>query len=329
MSEKPKLAMYWASSCGGCEIALVNLNEKLLAVDEHFDFVFCPCLLDTKKSDLEAMADRSLAITLFDGAIRTSENEEMARLLRRKSELMIAFGSCASEGCIPGLSNLYARADHFRTVYLENPTIDNPQGRTPQARTVMQEGELELPEFYERVRPLREIVDVDYSVPGCPPETNQIWKVIEALVQGMELPPKSSVLGAGRSTVCDECARRKDNKKIKKFHRTWESVPDRERCLLEQGFVCMGIATRDGCGALCPQVSMPCTGCYGAPEGVLDQGAKAVSALGSVLDVGDCKGLSEEQIMNKIDDVIESLPDVAGTFYKYSLPGSLLREKTR
>ena len=96
MAAKPKLAMYWASSCGGCEVALVNLNEKLLAVDAHFDFVFCPCLLDTKISDIEALPDRSLAITLFNGAIRTSENEEMAHLLRRKSELLIAFGACSS-----------------------------------------------------------------------------------------------------------------------------------------------------------------------------------------------------------------------------------------
>ncbi len=328
MTQKPKLAMYWASSCGGCEVALVNLNEKLLAVDAHFDFVFCPCLLDTKKSDIEAMPDRDLAITLFNGGIRTSENEEMARLLRRKSELLIAFGSCASEGCIPALSNLYSKADHFRTVYLDSSSLDNPKGCVPQARCTLPEGELELPEFYERVHHLGEIVDVDYSIAGCPPEPHQIWKVVEALVQGAQLPPKGSTLGAGKSTVCDECARRKENKTIQKFYRAYEIVPDRERCLLEQGIVCMGIATRDGCGALCPQVNMPCTGCYGPPEGVLDQGAKMVSALGSVLDIGDYKGLTEEQMTEKIDAAIDALPDLTGTFYKYSLAGSLLGGKS-
>jgi len=116
---------------------------------------------------------------------------------------------------------------------------------------------------------------------------------------------KGSALGAGNSTVCDECAHRKENKTIKKFYRTYEIVPDRERCLLKQGIVCMGIATRDGCGALCPQVNMPCTGCYGPPEGVLDQGAKMVSALGSVLDIGDCKDLSDGEIAARIDAVIE------------------------
>ena len=329
MAQKPKLAMYWASSCGGCEIALVNLNEKLLDVDAHFDFMFCPCLLDTKISDIEALPDGTLAITLFNGAIRTSENEEMAHLLRRKSKLLIAFGSCSSKGGIPALSNLSSKSDHFRTIYLDNVSLDNPQGILPQTRTTTPEGELELPEFYERVRHLAEIVEVDYFIPGCPPEPRQIWNVVEALVQGAQLPPKGSTLGGGMSTVCNECAHRKENKTIKKFYRTYEIVPDRERCLLEQGIVCMGIATRDGCGALCPQVNMPCTGCYGPPEGVLDQGAKMVSALGSVLDIGSSKDLSDQQISGRIDAAIEGLPDFAGTCYKYSLAASLLGGKSR
>src|SRR5579862_5520025 len=104
MSPKPKLSIYWASSCGGCEVAVVNLHEMILDIDSYFDFVFCPCLLDAKRKDVEAMADRSIAITLFNGAIRTEENEEMAHLLRRKSQLLIAYGACSSHGGIPALS---------------------------------------------------------------------------------------------------------------------------------------------------------------------------------------------------------------------------------
>jgi F420-non-reducing hydrogenase small subunit len=328
MPEKPKLAMYWASSCGGCEIALVNLNEKFLTVDAHFDFVFCPCLLDTKIKDIEALPDRSLAITLFNGAIRTSENEEMAQLLRRKSELLIAFGSCSSQGGIPALSNLSSKADHFRTNYLDSPSLDNPTGCIPQTRIMVPEGELELPEFYDQVRRLDQVVDVDYWIPGCPPEPHQIWNVVETLVQGAELPAKGSALGAGQSTVCDECKRTKDTKAIKRFCRTYEIAPNSESCLLEQGIVCMGLATRDGCGALCPQVNMPCSGCYGPPASVCDQGAKMVAALGSVLDIGDRKQMTEEQINIQSDEVIDSMRDLAGSFYKYSLSGSMLGGKS-
>ncbi|WP_333653040.1 hypothetical protein [Dissulfurispira sp.] len=122
---------------------------------------------------------------------------------------------------------------------------------------------------------------------------------------------------------------KKRRKKIERFYRTHEIIPDREKCLLEQGIICMGIATRNGCGALCPKVNMPCTGCYGPPEGTLDQGAKMVGALGSIIDIGNTKGMSEEEIDTKIDGKINAIPDFAGTFYKYSLPGSILKGRIR
>lgn len=320
--------MYWASSCGGCEIALVNIHEKILDVDAAFEFVFCPCLLDTKKKDVEALPDGDIAITFFNGAIRTEENREMAQLMRRKSRLLVAFGSCAHEGCIPGLSNLSSAQEHFSAIYVNNQSVDNPSGIIPRCETEVTEGKLMLPHFFERVKPLAQEVEVDYFIPGCPPEPHQIWNVIDSVIQGRDLPPKGSVIGAGRSAVCDECDRKKEDKKIRKFYRTYEIMTDREKCLLEQGIICMGIATRDGCGALCPQVNMPCTGCYGPPEGVLDQGAKMVAALGSIIDVEGLKGVSEDEIPGRIDETLEQLPDLAGTFYKYSLADSILRGRS-
>ena len=329
MAQKPKLCMYWASSCGGCEIALVNLHERILEVDQYFDFVFCPCLLDTKKQDVEALPDGGIAIAFFNGAIRTAENEEMARLMRAKSAVLVAFGSCAREGCIPALSNLHSREAHLRTNFRDSLSLEKWAGAIPQVRTTVPEGELELPEFFEVVKTLAQVVEVDYYIPGCPPEPHQIWNVVQAVMQGDPLPPKGSVLGGGVSTVCDECARTKSNKKIARFHRTYEILPDPRLCLLEQGIVCMGIATRDGCGALCPQVNMPCTGCYGTPEGAADQGAKMLAALGSMLDIGDYRSMTELEVAARTDAALEAIPDPAGTFYRYSLAGSLLRGKLR
>ena len=328
MTGKPKIAMYWAASCGGCEIALVNINEKIIDLDANFDFMFCPCLLDTKKEDIKELPDESIFITFFNGGIRTEENEEMAHLLRKKSKVLIAFGSCAYEGCIPGLANLSSRDELFKTVYLDNPTIDNHLGILPVPETDVPEGMLEIPRFYDTLRTLSQVTDVDYFIPGCPPEPKQIWKVIELVISGAALPPKKSVIGAGTSSVCEECDRKKSEKKIERFYRNYEIIPEKEKCLLEQGLICMGIATRDGCGALCPKVNMPCTGCYGPPEGVLDQGAKMVSALGSIIDIEGIKGIKETDIAEKIDKIIESIPDPSGLFYKYSLPDSILKRRT-
>jgi len=327
MGDKPKLSVYWAASCGGCEIAITNLHEKILDVDANFDFMFCPCLLDTKKKDIEALDDNAIAITFFNGAIRTAENEEMAKLLRNKTQILIAFGACSFEGCIPGLANLTTKEEIFDTCYLSSPSTTNTENILPLTHVKVPEGELELPEFYEYVKPLKDVIEVDYFIPGCPPEPIQIWNVIEFVLSGEPLPPKGTVLGAGKTSVCEECTKTKEEKKISKFYRSFEIIPDTETCLLEQGIVCMGIATRSGCGALCPKVNMPCIGCYGPPEGVSDQGAKMISALGSIIDIDELQKVSKSKMTNHIDEIIATYPDLAGTFYKSSLANSLLRRK--
>lgn len=325
--EKPRLAMYWAAACGGCEIAVLNIFEHILTVDEVFDVVFFPCIADFKKKDLEGYPDAYIDLCLFNGAIRNAENEEMARLLRRKAKVLVAFGSCAYEGCIPALSNLTTKADTLRTVYLDNPTIDNPDGTIPQPTYRAPEGELDLPAFYHTVKALDQVVDVDYTIPGCPPEPPQIWTVLQAVVaaltQGADLPPKGSIIGAGDVAVCEECPLQRDVKQIDRFHRPHEIVPDPEVCLLEQGLICMGVATRSGCGALCPRVGMGCRGCYGPMAGVDDQGAAMMSALASVLAVSH--GDDEAEMERQLDELIDGIADPAGTFYRFSMSHSLLR----
>jgi Coenzyme F420-reducing hydrogenase, gamma subunit len=203
---KLKLGLYWAASCGGCEIAVVELREKILLLDEAAEILFWPVAMDFKVKDVEAMPDGHIDVCLFNGAIRTSENEDMAHLLRRKSKVLVAFGSCAYEGCIPGLANFFEKSSILRRVYLEVPTVENPEGIIPQPVTPVPEGEIEIPRFYNTVKTLDQVTEVDYFVPGCPPQPHQIWAVIEAILSG-KLPPKGSVVGANEKTVCDECKR--------------------------------------------------------------------------------------------------------------------------
>lgn len=324
MTAKRPLAFYWASSCGGCEISFANLHERILEVDAHFRLVFCPCLVDTKTEEIRSLPDGTIEVTLFNGAIRTEENEEMARLLRRKSRVLVAFGACAMGGGIPALSHFHSGEEHFRSIYLDGPSLDNPERTLPREETTVPGGTLRLPRFYDRVKTLSDTVDVDYFVPGCPPESRQVSNVLGLFLTGSPLPPRGSVLGAGRSSVCDECRKTRKEKAIGRLLRIHELDPDRESCLLEQGILCMGPATRDGCGALCPIAGMPCLGCYGPPEGVHDQGAKMVSALGSAMDIDPLKGRPFEEIAREIDARLEAIPDFAGAVYKFGLSASLL-----
>jgi F420-non-reducing hydrogenase small subunit len=316
---KLKLGLYWAASCGGCEIAIVELREKILDLDAAADILFWPVAVDAKVKDVEAMPDGHMDVCLFNGAIRTSENEEMAHLLRKKAKVLVAFGSCAHEGCIPGLANLFDRASIFERVYLEAPSVDNPTGILPQTSFRMPEGEIEIPRFYDTVKTLGQVADVDYVVPGCPPQAPQIWAVVEAILGG-QLPPKGSVVGANEKTVCDECKHKREEKHVSKFYRPHEIIPDSERCLFDQGIICAGPATRGGCGALCPTVDMPCRGCYGPPPGVVDQGAALLSAVASVVDAD-----TEEEAARIVGEIV----DPVGTFYRFGLPASLLHRAKR
>ncbi|MGA2308656.1 MAG: oxidoreductase [Candidatus Bathyarchaeia archaeon] len=322
MGEKLKLGFYWAASCGGCEIAVLDINEKILDVVKIADIVFWPVAIDVKYKDVEAMPDKYIDICFFNGSIRTGEQEHMAKLLRQKSKTLVAFGSCAQEGCIPGLANLHDRKEIFDKVYLESKSIANPKRIVPKTTTEAKEGTLKLPEFYNTVKTLDQTVDVDYYLPGCPPPVKLIATAVDAIANN-QLPPKGSVLAPLKS-VCDECPRKKDNKKISKIYRVHEKIPEPEKCLLEQGIICMGPATRSGCGAQCLTVDMPCTGCGGPCPNSPEQGAAMMSALASILGL---EGETEHYTQEDVDNLMDQIKDPLGTFYMYSLPSSILRRK--
>ncbi len=316
---KRKLAMYWAAACGGCEIAVLDIKEKILDVDAAFEVVFWPVAVDFKVKDVEAMEDGEIDLCLFNGAVRTSDNAYMAELLRRKAKVLVAFGSCACEGCIPALSNTTTRAATLDWVFRDSPSTENPEDVRPQEQTEFAVGTIDLPAFWETVRTLDQVVDVDYYVPGCPPQAHQIWAVLETIIDILQndkpLPPKGTVLGAGDSTCCDECPLVREEKKIGGFVRLHEIIPEPGKCLLDQGILCMGPATRSGCGGLCVSVGLPCRGCYGPPPNSKDQGTKMVAALASVIDSED---------PDEIDRILDGIVDPVGTFYRFSLARATL-----
>ncbi len=310
--EKLKIAFYWAASCGGCEVAVLDVNEKILDVVAAADIVFWPVAMDIKYKDVEAMPDKSIDACFFNGAIRTSENEKMAKLLRQKSKILVAFGSCANDGCVKSLANLWDRDTVFERAYLETPSTKNPEKATPKTRVKVKEGELELPEFYDTVKTLPQTVDVDYTISGCPPPIPAILNMFTAFITG-NLPPKGSSFLPDKS-VCDECPREKKHTQITEIKRIYEIEDDGETCFLDQGVICMGPATRAGCDSQCPNVNIPCTGCGGPGPRVDDQGAAAISALASLA---------------ANSEVVKQIVDPIGTFYKYSLANSILRRKVK
>lgn len=318
-SRKLRIALYWGSACGGCDVSVLDTNEFVLDVAALADIRLWPIAVDRKYRDVEAMEDGELDLSLFHGAIRNAENERMAKLLRRKSRVLVAFGSCAHLGGIPGLANHCRREEILETAYLNNPSIEPGNRTLPLPQVRINGATLDLPAFYHRVYALGQIVDVDYVVPGCPPAPPQVKAAILALA-GDAPPPRGAVLGASDRALCDECRRTKEDKKIRAFVRPWQVSPDPEKCLFEQGILCAGPATRAGCGARCTSSGVPCRGCYGPPPNVVDQGAKLLSAAASVID---------NRNPAEIEKILEELPDLVGTAYRFALPASLLQRSFR
>ena len=312
---KLNLAMYWAGSCGGCEIAVLELHSKLLELLAKVNIVFWPCVMDFKLADVKALDDQSIDLCLFNGTIETTENLAVARLLRQKSKLLVAFGACASLGGIPGLRNLHGRLAVLNRSFRTTESTDRTSTCLPRASVEHPSGAVTvLPTLFKKARALDQVIETDFAVPGCPPEANTVWQAIAAILKG-QLPNKGANLGAGEHSVCDECSLARRGTKIKSFVRPHEIIPKPDVCLLEQGMVCMGPATASGCQARCTEVLMPCRGCYGPAGDAIDQGAKMIAYLGSLVD-----GQKEDVIKALIDEIA----DPTGTFYRFSLPKSLL-----
>lgn len=346
MSDKLKLGIYWAAGCGGCDVAIVDLCEDVLKVVEIADIVFWPCATDFKYKDVKSYEDGYIDVCLFNGAIRNSEQEELAHLLRAKSKILIAFGACACFGGIPGLANLTSKDEIFETVYQDTPSTCNPNFVRPKEKTIVpgtehKKGllekllgskerttgyELTLPAFYDEVFFLNEKVEVDYYLPGCPPTTDLVRAVVTALAEG-NLPPKGSVIG-GTKTLCDECQKetgreKKKRRSVERIYRPHEIKADPTKCLLDQGIICLGPATRSGCGAKCIKANMPCQGCMGPTQATIDQGAGYASMLHSILGLDEERGLSEEDTRS----LIGQIKDPIGTFYRFTLPKSLIKKR--
>ena len=296
-----RIALAQLSSCWGCDQSLVDLHLKLLDVLPELEIVYWPAVVDYKLHDLENLPKGSVHLGFVEGSCRTNEDVHLLKVMREKSKLLVAWGSCSAYGGVQGLGNQWSLQELLERKFLEAETITDP--RIP---------EKHLPGFTESIKANPDIVRFDGILPGCPPTSDNTLEALSALIAGQpyDLPDK---------TVCDQCPKVREEKKIKKFHRTHEGKIDPDKCLLDQGYLCLGFATIGLCGAQCPTVNTPCKGCFGPPPSIKDHGAKIISALGAIADMDP-------------EELEEAFPDPIGSFYFTDYASSYLskiREKER
>jgi len=304
MAEKAKIGTMWLGGCSGCHLSIADLHEALLDVMELADFEFSPVLMDTKYDEIP-----ELDVVIIEGGIVNDENREFAEELREKAKFVISYGTCAVYGGIPGLRNLWDKDEVIEEAYINSITTPNEEGVIPSE---------DVPHLEGRVKPLDEVIDVDFEVPGCPPRSDVVAEVVLALLKGeeVELP---------QTNLCEVCPREKPPEGLAMdfIKRQFEvGKPEDDLCLIPQGLICMGPATVSICGAECPSIAIPCRGCYGPTARVEDQGAKMISAIASDYKVEEDKTVDPEEVAEQLDDI-------AGTFYTFTLPAALVPMKIK
>lgn len=302
-----KLAVISGAVCGGCDVALASLGEKLLELLKHYEVVYWSTVVDKKLSELLKLDEVDVLIHM--GGISTEEEAELARDISSKARVKVSFGTCSVYGGIPGLNSLYKPREVYEAI-------------ASQVEVRLEGDSLGLP------RPINysaytDIVEPDIIAPGCPPDDVVLEQLFELLIKYAEtrrLESRLVLLGASES-LCNKCPRNPKTTKIKMpgVKRVFEVKLDENKCFLEQGVLCMGPATRAVCDHSCIKVNYPCTGCGGPVELDSDAGLSAMSAIASVLLVDQEKTVLEPGLAKEIDKI----RDIVGSFYRYTLRKSL------
>jgi F420-non-reducing hydrogenase small subunit len=294
MASPVSIAMGQGSSCWGCFQSLVDIHMNLATVLPALDIKYWQAVADFKLHDLESYEDKSIAVGLFEGMARTEEDVHLLKVMRQKCQTLIAFGSCSCFGGIPGLANFSDIEECLDVKFRENKTVTG--GQVPSEN---------LPGIEPVVVPNNDIVDFEIYLPGCPPTSKLILTAVTALLEGkpIELPPH---------TVCHYCSREKKETPIEKILRPYQGIADKDRCLLEQGYICMGSATWGLCEGQCVNKGATCRGCFGPPPPIMqDQGANSMSMLGTYAP------LPPEELKEQVKDPL-------GLFYRFTYATSNL-----
>jgi F420-non-reducing hydrogenase small subunit len=298
-----RLAEEWFAICAGCEITILDIGEPLLDILEKVNIVHMPVLMDHKlfgqTGEGTEMEVPEADVGLLSGGIRTEEHRKIAQEMRKKCKTLIALGSCACYGGIPALANQFMTEELLQKVYRDS--VSTESNGLPS---------VDVPAMTDRVYAVSEVVPVDLSLPGCPTTPEMVAGALTALLEGkkFEMPTKS---------VCDDCPLKREKKAVSTLKRRFEApefTPGKPltemRCLMEQGFLCLGPATRTGCGGSegtprCIRAYMPCEGCFGP---LSEKANPMVDMMGALSTIG----LDPKQI-----------PDRAATFNRFSGAGRL------
>jgi len=171
-SHRPRLAVFKFASCDGCQLTLLDCEDELLAIADAVEIAY---FVEARSQ----MLDGPYEVTLVEGSITTDEEIQRIKEVRRKSQLLVSIGACATAGGIQALRNWTEVDNYVQTVYARPEYIDT----------------------LDRSRPISDFVHVDFELRGCPINKGQLIELVTSLLIGRKpRVPKHS--------VCLDCKRR-------------------------------------------------------------------------------------------------------------------------
>lgn len=167
---KPTVGIFGLTGCAGDQLVLLDCEDRLLELVEMID------LRDFTMAASAPDTECTLDIAFVEGAVVTADDERLLRRVRSRAKTLVAIGTCAVWGGVPGMAPQAPRAELMRAVYGEGAAA------------------------YEAtsVRALRDVVAVDAEITGCPIERHELLAAIASLLAGN--PPLLP-----KYPVCTEC----------------------------------------------------------------------------------------------------------------------------
>ena len=167
---KPKVAMDWLAACSGCEMSLLDMDERLVDLLQKIELTSCPL------TDLKHPPEEGVEVGVISGAVNNTTNRAVARMMRKRSKCLVALGDCAVFGGVITMRNFFDMEEALKRAYVETESTVN--GKIPGSE------ELGKP---IKGRALDQVVKVDISLPGCPPSADTLWAALTALLTGQDV----------------------------------------------------------------------------------------------------------------------------------------------
>lgn len=163
---KVKIATAWLAGCAGCHMSFLDIDEAIIELAKQVEFTRSP-ITDIKKFT-------PVDVGIVEGAVSTTNDEEVLKKLRANCKILMAWGDCACFGGIVTMRNLFSKEEVLRRGFVE--TESTKEGRIPFSE--------DIPPLLEQVRPVNQVVKVDCYVPGCPPTSKAIHYALTELLEG-------------------------------------------------------------------------------------------------------------------------------------------------